>query len=359
MRISNSCLAFAAFLALVARPASGAPPTAAQKCESTFELASGKFAQCRLTAESKFTKANDAAKLSTALAKCSTKLSDALGKAVTMYGAGNCTAEAPGGFDAYLTQCSNDVEAASAVGGALPDYVADLAACNGSLATCASDLTMCDGDLTTCDGDLTACDGDLNTCEVDLAACQATPPLSHPLVTGQTTSHGAGSDGALQAGVTRAYVDNGDGTITDTRTGLMWAKKSDDGTIHDKDNQYTWSVSGNLANGTAFTTFLATLNGGGGFAGHTDWRLPNEIELLTLQSYGNASPSVPAAFNTGCMGGCTVLTCSCTSFVAGYWSSTSRQVDGAFAWVVGFNEGIVTYGAKTVASSVVRAVRVP
>ena len=337
MRIVTSFLALAAFSTMVAHPASAAP-TDAQKCESTFELASAKFAQCRLTAESKFTKAPDAAKLSAALVKCSTKLSDALGKAVTKYGAGNCTTEASSGFDAYLTQCANDVEAASEIGGSLPDYVGDLAACDASLTTC---------------------DGDLTTCEADLATCQATLPLSHPLVTGQTTSYGTGTDGNLQAGASRVHVDNGDGTITDARTGLMWEKKSDDGTIHDKDNVYTWSASDNLANGTAFTTFLATLNGGGGFAGHTDWRLPNESELLTLQNYGSASPSVSAAFNTDCTGGCTVLTCSCTSAASGYWSSTSRQLNGAFAWVVGFSEGHVTYGSKTVPSSVVRAVRVP
>ena len=105
---------------LVANPARTAGPTDAQKCESAYELASAKFAQCRLNAESKFTKTNDDAKLATALAKCSTKLLDALGSAVTKYGAGDCTAEAPEAFDAYLTQCSNDVEAASGVGGAFP-----------------------------------------------------------------------------------------------------------------------------------------------------------------------------------------------------------------------------------------------
>src|SRR5262249_50972170 len=47
---------------------------------------------------------------------------------------------------------------------------------------------------------------------------------------------GTGQDGEFQKGLDRAYVDNGDGTITDTRTGLMWEKQSDDGSIHDKDN---------------------------------------------------------------------------------------------------------------------------
>lgn len=35
----------------------------------------------------------------------------------------------------------------------------------------------------------------------------------------------AGQDGWLQKGLARSYTDNGDGTITDNKTGLMWEKK--------------------------------------------------------------------------------------------------------------------------------------
>src|SRR5437773_1945670 len=50
---------------------------------------------------------------------------------------------------------------------------------------------------------------------------------------------GTGHDGDLRKGAPLAYVDNGNGTITDVNTGLMWEKLSDDGTVHDKDNLYT------------------------------------------------------------------------------------------------------------------------
>src|SRR6266446_8828956 len=45
------------------------------------------------------------------------------------------------------------------------------------------------------------------------------------------------------------FVDNGDGTVTDNQTGLMWEKKENlDGTTdvsnqHDADNPYQWTAS--------------------------------------------------------------------------------------------------------------------
>ncbi len=70
--------------------------------------------------------------------------------------------------------------------------------------------------------------------------------------TGQTTSYRSGDDGAIQAGATLNYQDNGNGTITDRNTRLVWEKKSDDDSIHDMDNAYTWDE--------AFDVHVATLN---------------------------------------------------------------------------------------------------
>jgi hypothetical protein len=142
----------------------------------------------------------------------------------------------------------------------------------------------------------------------------------------------------LQKGASRSFTDNGDGTITDNTTGLMWEKKSDDGTIHDVDDLYTWckntspldgvcDTAGFPMDGTMVTTFLATLNAGGGFAGHTDWRIPNLNELLSIVNYQNTDPAVDAAFNTNCAANCTVTTCCCTHGTgigpSGYGSSTT------------------------------------
>ena len=81
---------------------------------------------------------------------------------------------------------------------------------------------------------------------------------------------------------TATLVDNGDGTVTDNKTGLQWEKKDNvcPG-IHCVDDTYTWSSVPSAA-GTADTVFLPALNAGSGFAGHTDWRLPTAAELQTI-----------------------------------------------------------------------------
>ncbi len=58
------------------------------------------------------------------------------------------------------------------------------------------------------------------------------------------------------------YVDNGDGTVTDAKTGLMWAATDNGEPINWKDAR---SYCQNYSAG-----------------GHTDWRMPNLTELESL-----------------------------------------------------------------------------
>jgi hypothetical protein len=64
------------------------------------------------------------------------------------------------------------------------------------------------------------------------------------------------------AATTDAFKENGDGTITDTKTGLLW-QKSDSGW------GLTWSRAMDYCKGLSL-------------AGHSDWRLPNRDELVAL-----------------------------------------------------------------------------
>jgi hypothetical protein len=114
------------------------------------------------------------------------------------------------------------------------------------------------------------------------------------------------------------FVDNGNGTITDNKTGLMWEKKvaldrqTDAANLHDADNTYearrrcsvvidrrTYCDSANDCyfeatcesvdhDGEPVTTVLDWLDelNRSRFARHSDWRLPTVAELVELIEYG-------------------------------------------------------------------------
>jgi len=232
--------------------------------------------------------------------------------------------------------------------------------CNDPGSTCGDALAQ--GPTEECDdGNVLDGDGCSETCTIEVPPSPG-PSYAFP-ATGQTTCWdpadtpvpistiacpGTRQDGEIQAGAALAYVDNGDGTITDSNTGLMWEKLDDNNKsgIADWNNLYTWA--------NAFAVRIAALNGGSGFAGHTDWRLPNPKELQSIVNYQNVAPAVSAAFNTDCTSGCTVTSCSCTQ-LGTYWSS-STHANPTAAWYVSFTAGSVGGALKTT-NAYVRAVR--
>lgn len=154
------------------------------------------------------------------------------------------------------------------------------------------------------------------------------------------------------------FVDNGDGTVSDTQTGLMWEQKTDDSSLHDKDNQYAWSSSGTSPNGSVFTIFLSGLNDctsdfgaaiTGGFAGHCDWRLPTIDELRTIVDF-----TAPGCFYTD---PCIDTTAFGPTLPHFYWTSTMYQGDPSYAFDVLFLSGAVYADSKTTNWFHARAVR--
>jgi hypothetical protein len=153
-------------------------------------------------------------------------------------------------------------------------------------------------------------------------------------------------DGRVRAGYEANLRDNGDGTVTDEVTGLVWEKLVSDGSLHDVSFTYDFA--------DAVTGKIAGLNSGVGFAGRKDWRLPNRRELESLVVAWPQQPAVDPAFNEDCELGCTALDCSCTA-TERYWTSTSYQADASKRWVVDFGYGDVkAVGAESLR---VRAVR--
>lgn len=201
-----------------------------------------------------------------------------------------------------------------------------------------------------------------NGCLSDLVLCTTN---GFP-ATGQTVAYPADKndgisgavpvpdDGTLESGATLSFLDNGDGTITDLRTGLMWEKKGDNGGLHDKDNIYWWS--GNGVEETLWD-WLEDVNREGiaGFAGYSDWRIPNLRELQTIVDYSRSLFTTPSVFHQNCVPNATVLTGSCT-FQSSYWTSTTRADNPNGAWSISFANAAP--GATTKASTArVRAVR--
>lgn len=145
----------------------------------------------------------------------------------------------------------------------------------------------------------------------------------------------------------KKYKDNGDGTVTDTKTGLMWKKCTeglsgdacDSGTI----KKYTWQAAKDHAKGVTF-------------AGYSDWRLPTIKELHTLvycskggrgfalDQNGKSKKVDGVEQNGGCLGNNyarptinQVLFPNTKSNT--YWSTPSYVALPANAWNVFFYDG--------------------
>jgi protocatechuate 3,4-dioxygenase beta subunit len=120
-----------------------------------------------------------------------------------------------------------------------------------------------------------------------------------------------------------ALVNNGDGTITDTNTGLMWQKTTAPGT-------YTWQQA---------LAYAETLD----LAGHLDWRLPARNELQSLVDYTRHDPAVDPL----------LVSHTASSY---YKSSTPSVGNVLYAWGVNFTDGSVNDAGNKSHSHHVRAV---
>ncbi len=124
------------------------------------------------------------------------------------------------------------------------------------------------------------------------------------------------------------FVDNGDGTISDKATGLMWAKV-------DSQKGMDWASA--LAYAEEST-----------LAGHSDWRLPNVKELQSIVDYNRA----PNSSDPSKEGAAIDPIFQCSDFINAkgvkdypyFWSSTSarfRKGSGFFyAWYVAFGRAV-------------------
>jgi len=122
--------------------------------------------------------------------------------------------------------------------------------------------------------------------------------------------------------------------VKDNVTGLIWENKTDDGSIHDKNDMYDWN--------NAQSMFIANLNSAR-FGRFSDWRLPTVKELSFIVNSGMCYTGINTAYFPNTM-------------PASYWSSTISAYDTGLAWCVFFSDGYVSYNNKWY-SGYVRAVR--
>lgn len=102
------------------------------------------------------------------------------------------------------------------------------------------------------------------------------------LRTGQLVEYRYGDDGTYLKGADFNYTDNGDGTVTDHVTGLMWAR----------DGGGPGCANGAMMNWNDAIDWAQNL----AFAGYTDWRLPNLRELQSIVDYSVIDPSLDALY---------------------------------------------------------------
>jgi hypothetical protein len=316
-----SAMVFAVVL-LVASTAQAADP--AVKCESGKLKESSKYAACRLKADAKAVKKGEAA----VYAKCESKFADKWAKTESKAGMGICPSESDQvSMDLRITTDAAEIATLLAGGTISPAPF-----CGDGVIDGGEDCDLGAPGASDCDTETSGVSilGELScdsTCLFDTSGCQA-----------RYEEQNVGAEP----------------TVVDHLTGLEWVVTNDSGVgLLDKDNTYTWSTGTNDADGTAFTVYIAGLNGGS-YGGHADWRLPStggccgsgpfapaELESIVDCSFGN--PCIDEA----------LFGDTASSF---YWSATTYATFPGSAWTVSFGNGGVGNGVKSNGRHV-RAVR--
>jgi Protein of unknown function (DUF1566) len=136
------------------------------------------------------------------------------------------------------------------------------------------------------------------------------------------------------------FRDNGDNTVSDFDTGLMWVRQvAFDGMpspfILDADDTFTWQAAAEtaakLAGTSASGTTIIPVTGNGSY---TDWRLPTIVELA-----GIVDPAAP-----GCRsGGACIDPIFSDTAPRDYWSATRSSNAPSPAAFIDFFNGLIEF----------------
>ena len=120
------------------------------------------------------------------------------------------------------------------------------------------------------------------------------------------------------------YINHTNGTVTDSKTALMWKQCSEGQSGSSCTGTYTtelWQTALNTANSSTF-------------ANYSDWRLPSAKELQSL-------------VETGCHGPSINITLFPNTPASWFWTVTSYASGASGVWGVNFNVGYVDVNAKS------------
>ncbi len=134
------------------------------------------------------------------------------------------------------------------------------------------------------------------------------------------------------------FIDNGDGTVTHHKTGLIWQRCS---------LGQIWDGSQCIGGGFAYSWFHALVVAKqNDFAGFNDWRLPNKNELASIVEYRCSNPAINSQQFPNTPSG-------------SYWSSSPNALNNHKVWIASFSHAGIYGGAEYYSRLYVRLVRDP
>ena len=125
--------------------------------------------------------------------------------------------------------------------------------------------------------------------------------------------------------------------VRDNVTGLVWEVKTNDGSIHDKDNTYRWG--GRTARGAGYGTYYndwnSLVDGSNNqrLCGFSNWRLPTRVELQSIVLHdGKILTRIDTTFFPNM---------EHSDFWSDFWSASPVAKSSTASWYVNFNDGFV------------------
>lgn len=136
--------------------------------------------------------------------------------------------------------------------------------------------------------------------------------------------------------------------VEDINNGLIWEVKSDDDSIRDKNNSYTWfqpdaaeapqgvADGGQCKGGSDCDTHAyVELTNKQNYCGYSNWRLPTKDEMLTIVNFENNASTVTINNNY-----------FPDALPSWYWTASTNENKPEYAWYVLFSNGITLNSLK-------------